>query len=288
MTKPDWIRGRVSWSEDLGKVRDLLQGLSLNSVCVSAACPNRGDCWKERHVTFLIMGNTCTRCCRFCNIREGHPKELDPKEPENISKAVKELGAKYVVITSVTRDDISDKGAGHFLKTVNAVKKRTPEAMVEILIPDFDANETFLSEMAFSGADAIGHNIEMPENLYPEIRPRADYARSLKTLAILRKKAGNIPIKSSIMLGLGETEEDILRTLDDLKGEGVDIVYLGQYLNPSRDHWPVKRYYNPSEFHFFRKKAREMGFKAAMSGPMVRSSYRAYDSYRTCLDNWHI
>jgi lipoic acid synthetase len=235
MNKPDWIRGRVSWSEEFGKVRDVLQRLSLNSVCVSAACPNRGECWRERHVTFLVMGNICTRGCRFCNIREGLPGKPDPKEPENISKAVEELGSKYVVITSVTRDDIGDKGAGHFIKTVSAIKRKTPEVMVELLIPDFSANELFLKEMILSGADVIGHN-----------------------------------------------------TLADIKSAGVEIVYLGQYLSPSREHWPVKKYYNPSEFHFFRKKAREMGFKAVMSGPMVRSSYRAHDSYRTCLDNQHI
>ncbi|MGB3114065.1 MAG: lipoyl synthase, partial [Candidatus Omnitrophota bacterium] len=259
--------------------------LKLNSVCVSANCPNRGECWERRQVTFMILGNNCTRNCSFCNIREDFPESPDTKEPENISRAVEELGVEYIVITSVTRDDLKDKGAGQFLKTVWAIKKRSPEVKVELLIPDFDAEEIFLSEMVFSGADVIGHNIEMPENLYPEVRSKADYRRSLKVLSILKKKAANIPIKSSIIVGLGETADDVLRTMEDLKNTGVDIVYIGQYLSPSAYHWPVKKYYRPSEFHFLRKKAREMGFKGVSSGPMVRSSYRAYEAYLACTSN---
>lgn len=264
-------------------MRGLLRDLNLNSVCVSAACPNKGECWEARHVTFMILGNRCTRDCRFCNIRESAPEAPDPDEPRNVSAAVRKLGVRYAVITSVTRDDLNDKGAGQFLMTVRAIKKETPGVLVELLIPDFNAEEIFLNEMVFSGADVIGHNIEMPETLYAEVRPRAHYARSIRALEILKRKAGNVPIKSSIILGLGEAEEDILRTLGDLKDAGVDIVYIGQYLSPSKDHWPVKKYYGPSEFHFLRKKSREMGFKAVQSGPMVRSSYRAYDSYRACL-----
>lgn len=260
-----------------------MRDLNLKSICTSAACPNRGECWEKRHVTFMILGNICTRFCRFCNITGGVPEDApDPKEPENISLAVKELGIKYVVITSVTRDDLSDKGAGQFLMTVKAIKSKNADVLVEILIPDFGADELFLSEMVFSGADVIGHNIEIPAALYPEVRPGADYTRSLKVLNVLKRTAGNIPIKSSIITGLGETEKDILLTMEDLKGAGVDIVYIGQYLSPSPDHWTVRKYYGPSEFHFLRKKAREMGFKAVLSGPMVRSSYRAYDSYLKC------
>ncbi|MFQ5952292.1 MAG: lipoyl synthase [Candidatus Omnitrophota bacterium] len=282
-TKPNWIRGKVSWEEDFEKVRKLLDELKLNSVCVSAACPNRGECWQARHVTFMILGKICTRGCSFCNITGGSPEEPDPNEPENIAEAVKKLGVKYVVITSVTRDDLFDKGAGQFIKTIWAIKKNVPEALVEVLIPDFGANEMLLSEMIFSGADVIGHNIEMPEALYADVRPKAYYARSLEVLSILKRRSSGTPIKSSIIIGLGEKEDDIFRTLEDLKDTGVDIVYIGQYLSPSRDHWPVKKYYGPSEFHSLRKKAREMGFKVVLSGPMVRSSYRAYESYLACL-----
>ena len=242
-----------------------------------------GICW---HVSqsiefnaFMILWDNCTRNCRFCNIKGDLPEKPDIEEPENISRAVKELGVEYVVITSVTRDDLKDKGAGQFLRTVRAIKKNTPEVKVELLVPDLGAEEVFLKEMVFSGAHIVGHNIEMPEKFYSEVRPGADYRRSLRVLKLLKEKSRGIPIKSSIMVGLGEEKEDICRTLEDLRDAGVDIVYIGQYLSPSKDHWPVKRYYGPSDFHFLRKTSKEMGFKVVLSGPMIRSSYRAYEAY---------
>jgi lipoic acid synthetase len=282
--RPGWVRGRVSWKEDFKKVRELIRDLGLNSVCVSAKCPNKGECWERRHVTFMILGDSCTRNCLFCGVKSESAGTVDSEEPGNVSRAVKELGAIYAVITSVTRDDLWDRGAGQFLKTVNAIKKENPKVLVEFLIPDLNADEAFLGEIAFSGADVIGHNIEMPEKFYPDLRPEAGYERSLKALEILKTKAA-VPIKSSMMVGLGEKERDIFRTLEDLKDAGVDIVYIGQYLAPSKDHWPVKRYYSPSEFHSLRKRAEEMGFKAVCAGPMVRSSYRAYEAYLACTSN---
>ncbi|MEA3490121.1 MAG: lipoyl synthase [Candidatus Omnitrophota bacterium] len=283
--RPPWIRGRVSWDKGFGEVRDILRGLNLHSVCLEAACPNKGECWQGRHVTFLIMGDVCTRGCLFCNIKGGVPDPCDLAEPCNVAEAVRKLEAGHVVVTSVTRDDLEDRGAGHFVAVAREVKKRTDDVTVEFLIPDLGADEDLLRKVAFSGVEVIGHNIEMPEALYPEIRPGADYRRSLNTLeklASLRNEGARIFVKSSVILGLGESEGDLLRTLEDLRKAGVDIVYLGQYLSPSRRHWPVKKYYSPDNFRRLGKKAEHMGFGAVCAGPMVRSSYRAGESYRKC------
>lgn len=284
MNRPAWIRGKISCNEGYAKVRGLLSDLKLHSVCVSAACPNKGECWEARHVTFMILGDTCTRGCLFCNVKTGTTTAPDAEEPENIAKAVKELGIKYAVITSVTRDDLDDKGAGHFAATVKRIKEFSPETMVELLIPDLNADDGLLRDVAVSGADVVGHNIEMPEKLYSSVRPRADYAISLnalKSLAALKGRAG-ILVKSAIILGMGEVPADITRTLHDLKEAGVDIVYMGQYLSPTKKHWPVKKYYTPGEFAALENLARGMGFKAVLAGPMVRSSYRACESYFAC------
>ncbi|MFH1552874.1 MAG: lipoyl synthase [Candidatus Omnitrophota bacterium] len=286
LARPKWIRGSVSWDKRFGEVRDVLKGLSLNSVCVEAACPNRGECWQMRHVTFMIMGQVCTRACRFCNVAGGSPTALDSSEPQNVAAAVEKLDVKYAVITSVTRDDLEDKGAGHFIRTVREIKTNTPQVLVESLIPDFSGDAGLLKRIAFSQAEVIAHNIEVPRKLYPNVRPNADYRRSLDVLKILNAKKAegtDILTKSSIILGLGESEDDIFRTLKDLKDAGVDIVYIGQYLSPSREHWPVMRYYSPEEFKSFEEEAVRMGFGAVCAGPMVRSSYRAHESYKNAL-----
>jgi lipoic acid synthetase len=280
--RPPWIRGKLSWDPKWEKVRALMDRLKLNSVCVEAACPNRGECWDKEHVTFMILGDICTRRCLFCNVKEGSPEPVEPSEPEKVAQAVKELGTKYVVITSVTRDDLPDEGAGHFVNTVREIRTVSEDMLVELLIPDLGGDEDLLRKIAFSGADVIGHNIEMPEALYGKIRPRSGYSRSLevlKKLGQMRDEGAGISVKSSIMLGLGETDKDILKTLKDLKGAGVDIVYIGQYLSPSKEHWPCARYYTPDEFTFWENKAKELGFRAVLAGPMVRSSYRAREAY---------
>jgi lipoic acid synthetase len=230
----------------------------------------------------MILGDQCTRACLFCNVNKGKLKAPDPKEPKNVSKAVKELGLKYVVVTSVTRDDLPDKGTDQFVRTVREIKKDSSGSIAEFLIPDMGAREELLEKIAFSGADVIGHNIEMPEVLYQKVRPGSSYQRSLQTLSTLKRSVNDIPIKSSVILGLGEKKSDILLTLQDLKKAGIDIVYIGQYLSPSRDYWPVKKYYTPAEFRSLEKKAKEMGFRAVLCGPMVRSSYRAHESYLAC------
>jgi len=277
--RPEWIRGRISLDENSRKVRDLLKELNLNSVCVDAACPNRGECWGKRHVTFMILGRNCTRRCSFCNVSGESPERLDAAEPAKIARAINDLGLKYVVITSVTRDDLPDKGTGQFVSTVKEIKTKDPGVLVELLIPDMDADPDLLRETAFSGAEVVGHNIEMPESLYPEIRPKADYRRSLRTLALLKEQNPDIAVKSAIIAGLGETKNEISRTIEDLRDAGVDILYIGQYLSPSGAHWPVKNYYTPGEFRAFEEEARRRGFKTVCSGPMVRSSFRAYETY---------
>ncbi len=286
MIRPDWIRGKVAWGGNFNEVKELLRDFGLHSVCVEASCPNRGECWQERHVTFLIMGDICTRGCLFCDVKKGEPRGIDFREPGRIARAVGKLGIRYVVVTSVTRDDLYDKGAGHFAGTAREIKAYAPEATVELLVSDLGAKKEFLEKVAFSGAEVIGHNIEMPENLYGAVRPDSDYRTSLDTLKGLsgfKKKGARILVKSAIIAGLGEEKGDIFRTMRDLRSAGVDIVYIGQYLGPSGKHWPVKKYYSPDEFAYFEEKAREMGFGACLAGPMVRSSYRAYESFLACV-----
>ncbi|MBL7072565.1 MAG: lipoyl synthase [Candidatus Omnitrophica bacterium] len=278
---PTWIRARISTNEDYLGVQKILEDKNLNTVCAEAACPNKGECWTRRHVTFMILGKVCTRKCRFCNVSAGVPEAVDPGETKRIAEAVQALRSDHVVITSVTRDDLPDKGANQFIRAVEEIRSRAPNTKIELLIPDFAADTQLLKRIALTGADIIGHNIEMPAALYPEIRPEADYKTSLEVLNILNsmKNAGApILVKSSMMLGLGETEEDILLTFKDLKEAGVDILYAGQYLAPSNRHCPVKKYYTPQEFKFFRQKATQLDFLQIEIAPMIRSSYQTPDS----------
>lgn len=281
LARPEWIRGRVSSNESFQKVYKVLKKEKVHTVCTEAACPNKGECWKNSHVTFIILGEVCTRGCQFCNIKNGKPLEIDKNEPERIARVVKKLAKKYVIITSVTRDDLEDEGVGHFLQVIKSIKKNNPETFVEILVPDFSARKELIQKISDSSAVVIAHNIEMPERLYKEIRKRSDYRKSLETLRILNenKESAGYLIKSSIMVGVGETTEEIYETIHDLKNVGVDIVYIGQYLSPSKKHWPVKKYYTPEEFNQIGHKAEEIGIKVVSSGPMVRSSYKAYESY---------
>ena len=282
MKRPDWIRASVSFGYRSEKFRKVLGSSGLNTVCVEADCPNKGECWENGSATFIILGDVCTRDCVFCNVKKGIPLDAEAEEPLNIARTINELEIKYAVITSVTRDDIADAGAKHFVRTVAAIKDNCPLIPVELLIPDFSARAELLKEVSLSGAEVIGHNIEMPETLYASLRPSASYHNSLNVLKHLvsLKTTGNVFfVKSSIMLGLGEKEPDILRTIRDIKQTGTDIIYLGQYLSPSKEHWPVKKYYSPEEFSKFKNICEDMGFKAVLSGPMVRSSYRAHEIY---------
>ena len=282
MKRPAWIRGKISWSNSFEEVSGILKELNLNTVCSEAACPNRGECWEKKHATFMILGSTCTRGCLFCNIREGWLEAPDTTEPERIAEAIKKLSIKYAVITSVTRDDLEDKGTGHFVETVRCIKSLCPNVIIELLIPDFGGEINLLKEVAFSGVEVIGHNIEMPQKMYPAVRPRSDYIRSLnvlRNLSDMKQQGADILVKSSLIIGLGEEEGDIVRTLEELKEVDVDIVYIGQYLSPSASHWPVEKYYTPQEFILLEEKALKLGFKAVNAGAMVRSSYRSYETY---------
>ncbi|MBD3380113.1 MAG: lipoyl synthase [Candidatus Omnitrophica bacterium] len=286
LERPEWIRAKVSWDNNTNDIFSLVKDKGLHSVCEEAACPNRGECWHRRHVTFMILGDTCTRGCRFCNVKYGAKGSHNREEPRLIGEAVKELGAEYVVLTSVTRDDLPDGGASHFTNTVNAVKRSSPGVLVELLVPDLGSRQVPIKQIISSDAVVIGHNIEMPEDLYPQVRPRSDYRRSLKTLRLLASEKGpeaNIMVKSSLILGLGESRDQIRKTLKDLFAAGAEIVYLGQYLSPSREHYPVKKYYSPEEFDDMRAEAMEMGFKSVMSSPLVRSSYRAGEAYSNAV-----
>lgn len=276
--RPAWIRSKITLDKNFLNIQELLRKKNLNTVCVEGACPNKGECWSSCHVTFMILGKVCTRKCLFCNVTGGIPEKIDLQETKKIALAIKEMSAENIVITSVTRDDLPDKGLSQFLNMVRDIKSLSPKTRIELLVPDFGANETFIKKIAFSGAEVIGHNIEMPPALYPVIRPSADYNISIKTINLLNRSkidGASILVKSSLMVGLGESSEDILRTLEDLKSAGTDIVYIGQYLSPSPKHWPVKKYYTPEEFKFFEQKAYETGFSAVCAGPLVRSSYRA-------------
>lgn len=279
---PPWIRTRILADTSFEGVREYISASGLNSVCVEAACPNRCECWRNGHVTFLILGEMCTRNCLFCNVSGGIPGEPDREEPRKVARAVSRLGARYVVVTSVTRDDLEDKGAGQFIETASEIRKISPKTLVEFLIPDLGCSPDLIRKTASAGAVVTGHNIEMPRCLYGGVRPGTDYDASLRVLRVLDsvKRAGaGILAKSSMMIGLGESAADIEETLADLASAGVDILCIGQYLRPSASHWPVHRYYTPDEFDTLADKARGMGFRSVVSGPMVRSSYRAREAY---------
>ncbi len=276
---PSWIRGRIIEDEKTRKVAETLGKYALSSVCVEASCPNRGECWQKKQVTLMILGDQCTRACRFCNVSSEQPAMPSPSEPENVASAINDLAMEYVVITSVTRDDLRDKGSGQFVATVKAVKAARPGVKVELLIPDMGGDRTLLEKVALSGCDVLGHNIEIPQFLYVSLRRGADYKRSLDVLKTVKRYNQKIVVKSAIIIGLGETPEDVLGVIGDVYSAGTGILYIGQYLSPSKKHWPVKKYYTPEEFSIFKQKAEEIGFKTVRSGPMVRSSYKAYESF---------
>ena len=270
---PSWLRRPMPQSEMLFTA-NLIDEFQLETVCESAKCPNRTECWAERTATFMILGNVCTRPCGFCSVPKGKTEEVEADEPERVAEASARLGLKHVVITSVTRDDLPDGGAEHFYNSVFAVRARTGAA-VEVLTPDFHGDEAALSRVLGAGSDVFAHNMETVERLQPEVRPQASYKQSL---GVLRYAATWVPhrvVKSGLMLGMGETMEEIIQTMQDLVSVGCELLTLGQYLAPSRNHAPVVRYLPPEEFDALGEEARNMGFKAVASAPLVRSSYRA-------------
>jgi lipoic acid synthetase len=279
--KPDWLKRRLPTGEAFNQVRELIEAGKLHTVCQEAKCPNIWECYSHRTATFLIMGGRCTRNCRFCSVSPGLPEPLDPDEPDRVARAVEHMGLKYVVVTSVTRDDLPDGGAAHFAATIGAIRRRVPGAEIEVLIPDFQGDRAALATVLESCPNVLNHNIETVPRLYPTVRPQADYRRSLELLRDSLALAPSIPTKSGLMLGLGETADELRQTLLDLRATGCRILTLGQYLQPSPEHLPVEAYVSPADFESWRQAALHMGFAEVASAPFVRSSYHAKESFRS-------
>ncbi len=258
----------------------LMRGLNLHTVCESARCPNRTDCFAKRTATFMILGNTCTRHCTFCAVDKGEPEAVDPAEPDNVVAAIEKLGLKYAVITSVTRDDLPDGGASHFAAVVKKIREHDANILVEVLIPDFKGSLPALIAVLEAHPSVLNHNIETVPRLYPEVRPEADYQRSVELMRNVKAQGSSIVTKSGIMLGLGESREEVLRVMADLREAGCDILTIGQYLSPSLKHHPIVRYVPEEEFVEYEKTGKEMGFAAVVSGPLVRSSFHAGEAFR--------
>lgn len=276
LRKPDWIRVKLPSDNKISKLKNLLRENRMVTVCEEASCPNLSECFSHGTATFMIMGEKCTRRCSFCDVGHGRPDPLDPNEPQNLAKTIKTIELKYVVITSVDRDDLRDGGAQHFTDCVNRVREQSPNIKIEVLVPDFRGRiEKALEAMATGLPDVFNHNIETASRLYKQARPGSDYLWSLKLLQEFKKRFPGIPTKSGMMLGLGETREETEQVLRDLRAHNVDMLTLGQYLQPTRYHMPVDRYVTPQEFKELGQFAKEIGFTQVASGPLVRSSYHA-------------
>lgn len=277
--KPRWLSRKLPTAAEYEMVRALIRDGQLHTVCQEAKCPNQFECFSNRTATFMIMGSRCTRNCRFCNVASGPDGPPDSEEPRRVAEAAERMNLKYVVVTSVTRDDLPDGGAGLFAKTITRIRKRIPDALVEVLIPDFQGVAAALQTVLAAGPDVLNHNIETVPRLYDRVRPQADYRRSLELLHRVTVFAPEIPAKSGIMLGLGEIEAEIRQTIRNLYDAGCRYLTLGQYLQPSKDHLPVDRFVTPEEFDRWREEALAVGFTDAASGPFVRSSYHAKELY---------
>ncbi|HXG50383.1 MAG TPA: lipoyl synthase [candidate division Zixibacteria bacterium] len=273
---PDWIKVRPPGNPNYLRLKRTLRAKNLHTVCEEARCPNIGECWGHNTATFLILGDTCTRGCRFCAIGKGVPSALDPEEPRNVARVVRELGLEHVVVTSVDRDDLPDGGARHFAETVFWIKALNPGVRVEVLIPDFKGDLRSLRTVLDAGVHVLNHNIETVPRLYGRVRPGHSYERSLGLLARAKEMRADVLTKSGLMLGVGEVRDEVLQTLADLRAHGVDIVTLGQYLQPSPKQLKVERYLAPSEFEELKADAGRLGFRHVESGPLVRSSYHAW------------
>ncbi len=277
--KPPWLKVKLPTHENYFYVSQLLKELDLHTICQSAKCPNISECWAHKTATFLILGDICTRACTFCAVRKGEPSLPPEEESQRVATAVSEMNLTYAVITSVTRDDLPDGGASQFAATLKAIKQKKPGIRLEVLIPDFNGDEKALQAVIAANPDVINHNIEVPETIYPLInRPVSNYRRSLKILE--RAKAMGATTKSGLMIGLGEKKRDILQTFSDLKSVSCDLLTIGQYLQPSRSSAPTRKYYTPEKFAELKNIALECGFAEVESGPLVRSSYRAYGMYK--------
>jgi lipoyl synthase len=290
LRKPSWIRVRLPAGQEYGMVNAVMRKHKLHTVCEEALCPNISECWRHLNATIMILGDTCTRSCRFCAVKSGKPGGIvDLEEPKRVAEAIQELGLRYVVITSVTRDDLEDGGASIYAETVREIRKRSKNTLIELLIPDFNNNVKALEIVVDSKPDVIGHNIETVKRLTPLVRDaRAGYEKSLKTLKTIKELNPEIYTKSSIMLGLGETVEEVVQSMIDLRKVGVDFLTLGQYLRPTKRHLPVKEYIPPERFEELRRIGENLGFLYVASGPLVRSSYLAGEFYLRALIEKHV
>jgi lipoic acid synthetase len=274
--KPEWLRIRVPSGENYVNIKKTLASLQLHTVCEEARCPNISECWRGRTATIMVMGDICTRGCRFCSVASGRPLYLDPQEPERVALAIREWGLRYVVITSVCRDDLQDGGAEHIAKTIKEIKIQCPDTIVEPLIPDFRGSQDALRKVIAARPEVISHNIETVAELSPMVRDlRASYDQSLQVLKAIKDIDYRIYTKSSMMLGLGESEEQVMRAAKDLSSARVDIITIGQYLQPTSRHLPIKEYVKPEKFNWYKENLEKLGFAYVVAGPLVRSSYKA-------------
>jgi lipoic acid synthetase len=276
LRKPEWIRVRAASSPRFAEIKNILREHRLHTVCEEASCPNIGECFSKGTATFMIMGDVCTRRCPFCDVGHGRPLPLDAQEPENVARTIAAMRLAYVVITSVDRDDLRDGGAGHFAACIRAVRERSPRTQIEVLVPDFRGRlERALDALATAPPDVMNHNLETVPRLYRQARPGADYAHSLRLLQAWKKRFPAIPTKSGLMVGLGEADDEILAVMRDMRAHGIDMLTIGQYLQPTTGHLPVLRYVHPDVFARFEREAYAMGFRHAAVGALVRSSYHA-------------
>ena len=273
--KPPWIRVRLPSAEKYARIKKLKESKCLHTVCEEAKCPNLGECWEKGNATFLILGDICTRNCRFCAVKNGHPGAADTEEPTRVAQAVAAMKLKHVVITSVTRDDLSDGGAAIFAEAIRQIRFQVPQCTIEVLIPDLKGSRDALQTVLEARPEILGHNVETVPRVYPHVRPQAVYQRSLELLRRAKDMDSEVLTKSGIMVGIGETTDEVVDVMQDLRAVGCDIITIGQYLRPTKFHLPVARYYTPDEFADLTKVGRSMGFRWVESGPLVRSSYRA-------------
>lgn len=279
--KPDWIRIKLTTGDNYQDIKNMMRSKTLHTVCEEARCPNIYECWANRTATFMILGDICTRACRFCAVNTGMPTELDLQEPERVAEAAEKMNLRHCVVTSVARDDLSDGGAGIFAGTIAAIRTRVPFCSVEVLIPDFQGDEEALRIVMEAKPDILNHNIETVERLSDRVRAKAKYRRSLELLKRAKAMKPDIPTKSSIMLGVGEEWEEILQAMDDLRAVDCDILTIGQYLQPTPQHLRVEKYYTPEQFAALKEEGMKRGFSHVESGPLVRSSYHAHEQVKS-------
>jgi lipoic acid synthetase len=277
--KPEWIRVKAPVSREYHATRQLMRDLKLNTVCEEAACPNIGECWSHGHATVMILGSVCTRACAFCNVATGRPDRLDPHEPEHVAEAAAKLGLKHLVVTSVDRDDLEDGGAAHFVRVIQEVRNRTPDTTIEVLTPDFLRKDGAIETVVRARPDVYNHNLETVPRLYAAIRPGARYFHSLRLLDQVKRLNPALFTKSGIMVGLGETKEEVLQVMDDLRAADVDFLTIGQYLQPTPKHAAIDRFVTPEEFEALKRAAYAKGFLMVASSPLTRSSYLAGDDF---------